>query len=135
MANDMMALQTLLASNPDDDFLREMLGFTLERLMELEVEAKTGADHGERNPNGRLTRRNGYRERTFETRLGTVELHIPKLRKGSYFPSRKSLSEPRALRWRHGFVVRTWGRPSVIGWSLAFRLRPRARQAIICAFR
>lgn len=94
MTNDMMALQTLLANNPDADFLRELIGFTLEKLMEVEVEAKTGAALGQRKPDERLVQRNGYRERTFETRVGTVELRIPKLRKGSYFPS---FLEPRRM--------------------------------------
>ncbi|SDI10224.1 Transposase, Mutator family [Mesorhizobium muleiense] len=53
--------------------------------MELEVGAATGAGHGEKNPL-RMAQRNGYRERDWETRAGTVELPIPKLRKGSYFP-------------------------------------------------
>ena len=62
-----------------------MIGFTAERLMALEVEGLTGAAYGERTPD-RLTHRNGYRERSWETRAGTVALKIPKLRKGSYFP-------------------------------------------------
>lgn len=87
MTEDRMALQALLSKTPDADVLREMIGFAAQRLMELEVGAKTGADHGERNPDGRLTQRNGYRDRAWETRAGTVDLRIPKLRKGSYFPS------------------------------------------------
>jgi putative transposase len=86
MTDDMMTLQTLLAKTPDADILREMIGFAAQRLMELEVEAKTGAGHGERDPD-RLTHRNGYRDRSWETRAGAVGLRIPKLRKGSYFPS------------------------------------------------
>lgn len=53
--------------------------------MELEVGAATGAGYGEKSVE-RLAQRNGYRERDWETRAGTVELRIPKLRKGSYFP-------------------------------------------------
>ena len=94
MANDMMDLQALLTKSADTDFLREMIGFAAERLMELEVGALTGAAHGERNPAGRLVQRNGYRERDWETRAGTVELRIPKLRKGSYFPG---FLEPRRM--------------------------------------
>ena len=59
--------------------------------MDAEVSAQIGAQHGERNPE-RVTYRNGYRNRTWDTRVGTMELHIPKLREGSYFPS---LLEPR----------------------------------------
>jgi hypothetical protein len=59
--------------------------------MELEVESLTGVPHGARNPD-RLTHRNGYRERDWETRAG--ELRIPKLRKGSYFPG---FLEPRRM--------------------------------------
>ncbi|MGA8195991.1 MAG: IS256 family transposase, partial [Acetobacteraceae bacterium] len=77
----------------DTDFLREMIGFSAQRLMELEIEGLTGAPHGTRAPE-RLTHRNGYRERDWETRAGTVELRIPRLRKGSYFPG---FLEPRRM--------------------------------------
>ena len=59
--------------------------------MDAEVSAKAGAGYGERSPD-RVTQRNGYRSRSWETRVGTMELRIPKLREGSYFPS---LLEPR----------------------------------------
>ena len=85
MTQDMMTLRALLEKSSDADLLREMIGFTAERLMALEVEGLTGAAHGERSPD-RITHRNGYRDRSWETRAGTVELKIPKLRKGSYFP-------------------------------------------------
>ncbi len=70
-----------------------MIGFAAQRLMELEVEGQTGAAYGEKSPE-RLAQRNGYRDRTWETRAGTVELRIPKLRKDSYFPG---FLEPRRM--------------------------------------
>jgi transposase-like protein len=93
MTDEMMTLRTLLEKSSDADLLREMIGFTAQRLMELEVEGKTGAGYGEKSAE-RLAQRNGYRERLWETRAGTVELRIPKLRTGSYFPA---FLEPRRL--------------------------------------
>jgi putative transposase len=93
MTNPMMNLRSLLEKTPDADLLREMIGFAAQRLMELEVEGVTGAGLNEKSPE-RLVQRNGYRERTWETRAGEVELRIPKLRKGSYFPF---FLEPRRL--------------------------------------
>lgn len=93
MTEDKMDLQSLLAKSADADFLREMIGFAAERLMELEVGALTGAGYGEKSAE-RLAQRNGYRDRDWETRAGTVELKIPKLRTGSYFPC---FLEPRRL--------------------------------------
>jgi transposase-like protein len=93
MTDNMMTLRTLLEKSSDADILREMIGFTAQRLMALEVENLTGAAPGERSPE-RINQRNGYRDRVWETRAGTVELHIPKLRKGSYFPP---FLEPRRM--------------------------------------
>jgi len=93
MTEDKLDLQTLLGKSADADFLRDMIGFAAERLMELEVGALTGAGYGEKSAE-RLAQRNGYRDRDWETRAGTVELKIPKLRKGSYFPC---FLEPRRL--------------------------------------
>src|SRR6201981_483894 len=93
MTDEMMKLRALLEKSSDADLLREMIGFTAQRLMELEGEGLTGAGYGEKSPE-RLVQRNGYRDRTWETRAGTVELRIPKLRKGSYFPA---FLEPRRL--------------------------------------
>jgi len=86
MTDDTMALRELLQKGSDASLLREMIGFAAQRLMELETEPLCGAAHGERSAE-RLNQRNGYRERDWETRAGTVELRIPKLRRGSYFPA------------------------------------------------
>jgi putative transposase len=93
MTETMMDFQALLEKTPDADILRDMISFAASRLMEMEVGVLTGAAHGEKNPL-RLAQRNGYRERDWETRAGTVELRIPKLRKGSYLPG---FLEPRRM--------------------------------------
>jgi putative transposase len=93
MTDEMMNLRALVEKSSDADLLREMIGFTAQRLMELDVESLTGAAYGQKSED-RLVQRNGYRDRSWETRAGTVELRIPKLRKGSYFPG---FLEPRRL--------------------------------------
>jgi putative transposase len=93
MTDDMMNLRSLVEKSADADLLREMIGFAAEKLMALEVGAATGAGYGEKTAL-RLAQRNGYRDRDWETRAGTVELRIPKLRTGSYFPS---FLEPRRM--------------------------------------
>src|SRR3954470_23573614 len=69
------------------DVLRESLRWLVGQLMEIEVSEQIGAEHGERRPDDRVTHRNGYRPRRWDTRAGEIELQIPKLRQGSYFPS------------------------------------------------
>jgi putative transposase len=88
-----MELYELLrkAEGADVDFLREGVQTLAQALMEVEVSARIGAERGQRTPE-RVTQRNGYRPRDWDTRVGTVELQVPKLRAGSYFPS---LLEPR----------------------------------------
>ena len=89
----MMNLRALFEKSPVADLLREMIGFAAERLMELEVRAAAGAGYGEKSLS-RLVQRNDYLDRISETHGGTVELRIPKLRTGSYFPS---FLEPRRM--------------------------------------
>src|SRR5690625_4376771 len=93
MATDFrIALQELLDKRGADvDFLREAVRMLAQQLMELEVSRQIGAERHERTSE-RVTQRNGYRDRTWDTRVGTIDLRIPKLRQGSYFPS---LLEPR----------------------------------------
>lgn len=89
MADSILTPEELLCKlmgGQETDFLREALLAMLREIMEAEVRGKTGADLGERTAE-RLCRRNGYRERRFDTRVGTLALPIPKLREGSYFPS------------------------------------------------
>jgi putative transposase len=86
MTDERMALIERIEKGADADLVRELLAFAAERLMELEVEARTGVPAGTRSPD-RQNHRNGYRERGWDTRAGRIDLSIPKLRKGSYFPS------------------------------------------------
>jgi len=85
MTDERMALAELLEKGSDHDLLREMIGFVAQRLMDMDVDGLVGAGHGER-AESRENWRNGYRERDWHTRSGTIPLRIPKLRRGSYFP-------------------------------------------------
>ena len=94
MTDITMAFMELLRKHEldiDSDFLREGVQIMMQKLIELEAEQQIGAGHYERKPE-RVTYRNGYRARLWETRVGEVPLRIPKLREGVYFPS---LLEPR----------------------------------------
>ena len=86
MTDDRMALLELVEKGADADLVRDMLAFAAERIMEAETEVAAGAAKGVRTPL-REAYRNGYRERDWDTRAGRIELAIPRLRKGSYFPS------------------------------------------------
>lgn len=87
MTNDTMTLLLdQIQASTDGDFLRAIAAHTLQRLMEFEVDGLIGAGRHERSDD-RTTYRNGYRDRQLETRLGTLDLKIPKLRQGTYFPA------------------------------------------------
>ena len=86
MTDDRMAVLELVEKGADADLVRDMLAFAAERIMEAETEVAAGAAKGARTPL-REAHRNGYRERDWDTRAGRIELAIPRLRKGSYFPS------------------------------------------------
>ena len=95
MADERMAvLETVrkAIADGDVDFLREGVRVLAQAVMEAEVSELTGVAKGERNPAERLTHRNGYRERRWDTRVGTLELAVPRVRDGSYLPS---LLDPR----------------------------------------
>jgi transposase-like protein len=79
-ANNVMAVEHA-------DVLRESVALMVREIMELEVAQLAGAEHGERAPGRRSTQRNGYRDRRWDTRVGEIELAIPRLRTGSYLPS------------------------------------------------
>src|SRR5665811_2403015 len=95
MADDSMALLDSVRKaieEGDGDFLRETVHLLAQGVMEAEVTEITGVPKGERAPDRRLTSRNGYRDRRWDTRVGTIDLAIPRVRDGNYFPS---LLEPR----------------------------------------
>ena len=85
MTEDRLPVAELLQKAGDGDFLRAVAEAVLQLLMEADVESLIGAGRHERSPE-RLNGRNGYRERALDTRLGTLQLRVPKLRQGSYFP-------------------------------------------------
>jgi hypothetical protein len=130
MTTDMMNLRDFVEKAPDADLLREMIGFAAERLMEPEVGAVTVAAYGEKDP-ARRAQRNGYRDREWETRAGTVELRIPKLRKGSYFPG---FLEPRRMAEKAlmalAIVSRTDGDPMARSRRPMFKASPPAPSTI-----
>ena len=91
MTDDRMALVDLLQKSGDGDFLRSVAEAVLQILMEADVEGLIGAE--------RLNYRNGYRERSLDTRLGSLQLRIPKLRQGSYFPPFLEPRKTARRRW------------------------------------
>ena len=95
MAEESMALlETLrkMSATGEIDVLREGVRLLAQAIMEAEVTELTGLPKGERDPERRLTHRNGYRERRWDTRVGTIPLDVPRVRDGGYLPS---LLDPR----------------------------------------
>lgn len=97
---DLSAAMGNLLEQSHGDVLRSILAKALHQIMEAEVSALCGADYGERS-SSRENQRNGYRQRPLETRVGHIELAVPKLRQGSYLPS---FVQPRK-RWEQAFVA------------------------------
>ena len=85
MTIDRLLLQDLLDKGSDADLLKQIMQSTLNAMMDIDVENRTGAAYGERS-DARANSRNGYRQRPYDTTVGTLDLAIPKLRKGTYFP-------------------------------------------------
>jgi transposase-like protein len=109
-----------LLADEHADVLRDSVAWLVTQLMEAEVGALTGAELGERAPDRRQAQRNGYRPRRWDTRVGELELAIPKLRTGSYFPSFWSHAGGRNKRWSRSCrrPMSTASRPArSTGWS------------------
>ena len=102
----------------DPDLLRAMVKEMAEALMSADADAVCGAGYGERSPE-RVNRRNGYRERDWDTRVGSIELAVPKLREGSYFPD--WLLQPRR-RAEQAFVQAGVSPSDNHAWNIGFAL-------------
>jgi putative transposase len=102
--NSMVLLETLrkMSADGEVDVLREGVRLLAQAIMEAEVTEITGAAKGERNPDARQTHRNGYRDRRWDTRVGTIDLAVPRVRDGGYLPS---LLDPRRRIERAMLVV------------------------------
>jgi putative transposase len=107
MTEDRLPLAELLQKAGEGDFLRAVAEAVVQLLMEADVEGLVGAGRHERSPE-RLNYRNGYRERAFDTRLGTLQLRIPKLRQGSLGPPPRPKSRPSSSPGRR--ARRRWWR-------------------------
>src|SRR4030088_1438647 len=115
MTEERMALAELLQKSGDGDFLRTVAEAVLQILMEADVEGLIGAGRHERSAD-RLNYRNGYRERSLDTRLGCLQLRIPKLRQGSYFPPflepRKTAEKALVTVIQEAWIGGGWARPA-----------------------
>jgi|GEM_PF-1169362 len=126
MTEEMMNLRTFVEKRADADVLREMIGIAAERLMELEIWALIRAAHGEKSA-ARLVQRNGYRDRDMETRGGTVELRIPKVRQRlGYKPQGDfpGFLEPRRMAESRGIIPVLWRCPQCSRRPISIVSRP-----------
>ena len=118
MTKASMALTELAEKGPDVDVLRQMIQFVAQRLMDLDVETLCGAGYDVKSGE-RINSRNGYRDRSWDTRAGSMELKIPKLRSGSYFPpfleprrtAEKALAAVIQEAYVHGVSTRSVRKP------------------------
>src|SRR3954471_8173991 len=115
------------------DVIREAVKAVAAEMMELEVSELIGAELGERRPEDRATHRNGYRPRRWDTRAGEMELQIPKIRQGSYFPSflePRSAVSRRCWRWSSRRMCAGSRPAGSTSWSSAWGCgSPRPRSA------
>ena len=109
MADRSLTVPSVLDTEGGRDVAREMLAQMAQLVMETEAGSRCGAAHGERSES-RTNQRNGYRERSWDTRAGEIDLQIPKLRQGSYFPS---FLEPRRTAEKALMAVIQIGRAHV----------------------
>ena len=139
MTDDRLPLAELLAKAGDQDFLRTVAESVLQLIMEADVDGVIGAGRFGRNAE-RQTWRNGYRDRTLDTRLGSLQLRVPKLRQGSYFPpfleprkvSEKALVAVIQEAWIGGVSTRrvtSWPRRWACRGSARARSRSSARRS------
>ena|SRR5947209_2476065 len=122
MTTATMALTELAEKGADIDVLRQMVQFMAQRLMELDVEGRCGAGYDEKSAE-RLNSRNGYRDRAWDTRAGSVELKIPKLRQGSYFPEflepRRTAEKALTAVIQEAYSSARVPAPLTLGWHFA----------------
>jgi hypothetical protein len=131
MTEDTMAFLDQTQKRGGGDFLKELAEAVVQRLMGFDMKGRIGAGRCERSDE-RTTQRNGFRERSCDTRLGALELKIPKLRKGSYFPSFSSRARPPSGHWspsfrRGGFKASRRARSMI--WSRRWGRRERRQAA------
>ena len=130
MTKTNMDLSELLQKHDQGDFLRSIAEAVLQLIMEADVDGLIGAGRHERSGE-RTTWRNGYRDRSLDTRLGTLNLRVPKLRQGSYFPgflearktSEQALVDLVRSEAKPGDIVVCLGAGTISGWARGLEAR------------